>query len=122
MDGAQLKALREANGWTLNQSADLMGLEPHVLAGVESGWRSLTAKQWAKISMRLQAVTRMAQRAKESGTLASEASPGVVYDETKPITDELRRTVMLPGAARPPMPPAAQRVDMIAPTDPEKIG
>ena len=51
--GPRLKSLRESRNLSLDQVADYLGLEPHVLSGVEKGYRKLTAAQAEALASRL---------------------------------------------------------------------
>lgn len=57
VDGAKFRAGREAKGLSLEQAAEYLGLEPHVLSGVEKGHRTFSAKQALSIYSALSKLT-----------------------------------------------------------------
>ncbi len=58
LDGKTLKAVRERQGLTLEAAEEFVGLEPHVLAGVEKGYRSLSGAQLEAVGDRLEKLGR----------------------------------------------------------------
>ncbi len=63
LDGAALKAVRVRQGLSIEQAAEFLGLEPHVLAGVEKGYRSLSGAQLEAVGERLSAMGRIGRPA-----------------------------------------------------------
>lgn len=87
MNGKKLRADRELARLTLEEAADLLQLEPHVLAGLEEERRTLTVK-----------------RAEELNTLAkSEYQRRIIQNAQKARRAE-DGIVDAPRASRPPIP------------------
>lgn len=67
-DAVKLRQLREANGWSLETAAELMGLESHVLSGVEKGTRTLSPRQWQRVFDAIGKATAQAESQKAATT------------------------------------------------------
>lgn len=61
VDGANLRETREKANVTLEATADYLGLEPHVLAGLEKGHRTLSPAQAVALMSKLSKMTARAQ-------------------------------------------------------------
>lgn len=53
MDGQMFMRNREARGISIEDAAEKLGLEPHVLAGIEKGTRTLSPRQAGLLHGRL---------------------------------------------------------------------
>lgn len=59
VDGKAFSAGRKARGLTVEQAAAYLGLEPHVLSGIEKGHRTLSAAQAVEVFDRLSKMRAM---------------------------------------------------------------